>query len=174
MAQTGFTHSKPSIEAGGLHAAVDPLGTTNLADRIQAILSLTTQLMALITAETSMLKSRRGSSLRETEAEKRRLSALYAREMRSIRARPELLAGATPRQQEALRAASSAFRACVATHVRTLARIRAVSEAMVVAVGEELSLRQQPVTSYKRPGGPTLNKGSSMVSAPAFGFDHSV
>lgn len=173
MAQTGTTHSKPS-EAADLHAAVDPLGTTNLRDRIQAILSLTTQLTALITAETNMLKSRRGSSLRETEDEKRRLSALYAREMRAIKARPELLAGATPKQKEILRTASSAFRACIATHVRTLARVRAVTEAMVVAIGEELSLRQQPVTSYKRPGAPALNRSSSTLSAPAFGFDHSV
>lgn len=87
--------------------AVDPLGTTSVNERVNAILSLTHQLTGLITTETALLKSRRAAALRETEAEKSRLSGLYAREMRAIQMRPELLAGATVKQTEMLQAASA-------------------------------------------------------------------
>ena len=163
-----------TVETQELNPAIDPLGTTTVAERVQAILALTQQLTGLINAETALLKSRRGSALRESEEEKRRLSALYAREMRAIKARPELLAGATARQKEQLRTVASAFRACIATHVRTLARVRAVTEGMVVAIGEELSKRQNPQTSYKRPGDAAHAKSGAMPSAPAFGFDRNV
>ena len=154
--------------------AVDPLGTSTLEGRVNAILTLTRQLTDLITSENTLLRSRRAASLRETETEKTRLSSLYAREMRAIHARPELLAGINARQKEMLHSASVAFKACVVTHVRTLARIRAVSEGLVVAIGEELSRMHKPVTSYKGPNAATLNRGAVTAPSPAFGFDRSI
>lgn len=154
--------------------AVDPLGATNINDRVSAILSLTQQLTSLIAAETDLLKSRRAAALRETEAEKTRLSSLYAREMRAIQARPELLAGASSKQKEMLKAASGAFRACMVTHVRTLARIRAVSESLVVAIGEELSRLRKPMTSYNGPTVPAMKRAYPVPQSPAFGFDRSI
>lgn len=155
-------------------AAVDPLGTTSLDARVNAILSLTQQLTKLISSENALLKNRRASVLRESEAEKTRLSTLYAREMRAIDARPQLLAGITARQRDALRTASEAFRACVVTHVRAIARIRAVSEGLVVAIGEELNRRSKPVTSYKGPNQPAYNRAAASTPAQAFGFDRSI
>ncbi len=154
--------------------AVDPLGTATVDARVNAILSLTSQLTGLITLETALLKSRRAAALRETEAEKKRLSSLYAREMRAIKARPELLAGVNARQKDMLHSASVAFKACVVTHVRTLARIRAVSEGLVVAIGEELNRRRKPMTSYKGPNGPAMNRAAGASYSPAFGFDRSI
>ncbi|MEQ1889582.1 MAG: hypothetical protein ABL951_10445 [Alphaproteobacteria bacterium] len=153
---------------------VDPLGTTSVNERVNAILSLTHQLSSLITSETSLLKSRRAAALRETEAEKSRLSALYAREMRAIQMRPELLAGATGKQTEMLRAASVAFRACVVTHVRTLARIRSVSEGLIVAIGEELGRLRKPMTSYRGPSMTMIKSISAVPQTPVFGFDRSI
>ncbi|MDP1671348.1 MAG: hypothetical protein Q8L63_04585 [Alphaproteobacteria bacterium] len=160
----------PAQESG----AVDPLGTTTLDARVNAILSLTHQLTGLITSETTLLKTRRAATLRETETEKARLSSLYAREMRAIKARPELLAGISARQKKMLHAASVAFKACVVTHVRTLSRIRAVSESLVVAIGEELNRKHRPMTSYKGPNGPIMTRSSAASHSPAFGFDRSI
>lgn len=153
---------------------VDPLGTTSLNERIKAILKLTQELTRLITLETNLLKTRRAAALRETEAEKNRLSALYAREMRAIQMRPELLAGASAEQRAMLRDASTEFRECVVRHVRTLSRIRAVSEGLIVAIGEELDRMRKPITSYKRPGSPLTKKASVIPHSAAFGFDHSI
>lgn len=155
-------------------AAIDPLGTTSLDARVHAILSLTQQLTHLISSENDLLKTRRASVLRETEAEKTRLSTLYAREMRAIDARPELLTGLNARQKNALRTASEAFRACVVTHVRAIARIRAVSEGMLVAIGEELNRRRAPMTRYKGPNEPVYNRAAATMPAQAFGFDRSI
>lgn len=154
--------------------AVDPLGTTSLEERVNAILTLTRQLTNLITSENASLRTRRAACLRETETEKNRLSTLYAREMRAIHARPELLAGINTKQKEILHSASSAFKACVVTQVRTLARMRAVSEGLVVAIGEELSRMRSPVTHYKGPNASKLNKGPNTAHSPAFGFDRSI
>lgn len=155
-------------------SAVDPLGTTSLNARVDAILSLTQQITKLVSRETALLKTRRAAALRETEAEKTRLSNLYAREMRAIEARPELLAGITPKQKEALRQASETFRSCIVTHVRAIARIRAVSEGLVVAIGEELNRRLKPVTSYKGPDKAGYNRAGAGAHSPAFGFDRSI
>ncbi len=152
--------------------AVDPLGTTSLDDRVNAILTLTKQLTALINSETSLLKAHRASVLRETEAEKARLSSLYAREMRAIQARPELLKGISAKQKQTLHTASAAFKNCVVAHVRTLARIRSVSEGLVVAIGEELNRMRTPVTNYKGPNAAMFTKKAA--PAPAFGFDRSI
>jgi len=154
--------------------AVDPLGTTTLEARVNAILTLTRQLTNLITSENASLQARRATCLRETETEKTRLSSLYAREMRAIHARPELLAGINARQKEMLHSASVAFKACVVTQVRMLARIRAVSEGLVVAIGEELNRMRKPVTSYKGPNASRLNKGANTAHSSAFGFDRSI
>lgn len=155
-------------------AAVDPLGTAGLNERVQAILSLTGQLTSLITSETALLKTRRASGLRETEQEKTRLSTLYAREMRAIQARPELLAGISGKQKEMLHSASVAFRDCVVTHARTLSRIRAVSEGLIVAVGEELNRLRKPMTSYKGPAGPKMKNACPAPQSPALGYDRSI
>lgn len=153
---------------------VDPLGTASLNERVRAILNLTQELTRLLTLETNLLKTRRAAALRETEAEKNRLSALYAREMRAIQMRPELLAGASAEQKTMLKAASTEFRACVVKHVRTLSRIRAVSEGLVVAIGEELDRLRKPITSYKGPGSPMMRNATAIPQSAAFGFDRSI
>jgi len=154
--------------------SIDPLGTASVNERVRAILNLTRQLTDLILSETSLLKTRRAAALRETEAEKNRLSSLYAREMRAIQMRPELLAGASAEQKSMLKRASTEFRDCVVTHVRALARIRAVSEGLVVAIGEELDRMRKPVTSYKGPGGPRMKNTGAIPQSAAFGYDRSI
>lgn len=166
-----MSNTAPSIQET---VAVDPLGTSTLEARVNAILTLTRQLTDLINSENTLLRSRRAASLRETETEKTRLSSLYAREMRAIHARPELLAGINARQKEMLHSASVAFKACVVTQVRMLARIRAVSEGLVVAIGEELSRMRKPMISYKNPNAAMHNRGAATAHSPAFGFDRSI
>ncbi len=154
--------------------SIDPLGTTNVNERVRAILNLTRQLTDLILSETRLLKTRRAAALRETEAEKNRLSSLYAREMRAIQMRPELLAGASVEQKSMLKRVSTEFRASVVTQVRALARIRAVSEGLVVAIGEELDRMRTPMTSYKGPNGPRMKNTAAIPQSAAFGFDRSI
>lgn len=132
--------------------AADPLGAASITARVEAILTLTRQLTGLLVKEMGMLKSRRPSALRETESEKRRLSVLYAKEMRAIQMRPELLEGATSVQKARMREVSDAFKTCLAEHLRTLTRSRAVREAMIVAIGEEVNRMRQPSPGYHRSG----------------------
>ncbi|MFZ5915232.1 MAG: hypothetical protein ACOY17_13515 [Pseudomonadota bacterium] len=155
--------------------AADPLGTTSISSRVAAILALTQQLTGLLAKEIGMLKTRRPSALRETETEKRRLSMLYAQEMRAIQMRPELLAGATPEQKARLREVADAFKACLAEHIRALTRSRVVREAMIVAVGEELNRRRQPPANYQRSGnGPAKDVIANKPAVSAIAVDRSI
>lgn len=178
MPQTALAESgmpDPDMNTAPDMGTTDPLGATSVNGRIAAILTLTQQLTGLLVKEMAMLKTRRASALRETEPEKRRLSVLYAKEMRAIQMRPELLAGATPTQKARLREAAVAFKACLMEHIRVLARSRAVREAMIVAVGEELNRMRQPPSGYPRRANVTANSLSAgrPVSA-AIALDRSV
>lgn len=155
---------------------VDPLGTDNVADRIEMILQLTGELCGLIEAETTHLEHHRPSELSQSEAKKAQLSALYAREMRAISARPELLHGATSAQKQSLQESAENFRATVANHTRRLVHARVVTEALVVAVGEELNKRRNPATRYAKPYGKSgaLNSASMRPATIAFSHDRSI
>ncbi len=149
--------------------AFDPLGTSNLADRIEIILTLTSQLSELIEAETEQLRLHRPAMLRHTEEKKAQLSTLYARQMRAIQARPELLQGTTPAQKQALRTAAEKFQATVTNNARRLVRTNAVTKALIVAIGEELTKRRAPTTRYGASG-----HGKAGKSTLAFSHDRSI
>lgn len=155
---------------------IDPLGTDNLADRIENILQLTGELTALIELETSHLKQHRPSELSHSEMKKTKLSSLYAREMRAIGARPELLHGASAAQKKILRSTTEALHATVANHTRRLVQMRSVTEALVVAVGEELTKRRNPETRYARRYGQAgvLDSASARPATSAFSHDRSI
>lgn len=147
----------------------DPLGTSSLGDRVEIILTLTRQLSELIGEETEQLKARRPSNLRHTEERKFQLSTLYAREMRAIQARPQLLHGVSAAQKQALRTAAEKFQEAVTGHARRLVRTSAVTKALVVAIGEELTKRRQPATRYGASG-----SGKTTHSTMAFSHDRSI
>ena len=151
------------------HGAVDPLGTDNLAQRVEVILSLTSQLAALIELETAQLEQHRPSQLRHTEEKKAQLSTLYARQMRAIQTRPQLLLGMTEAQKQALRQTAEKFQGIVADNARRLVRASAVTKALVVAIGEELHIRRQPSARYGASG-----NGKAARATVAFSHDRSI
>ena len=150
----------------------DPLGATNPDDRVTQILALTEQLSTLLETENEFLKQRQMIKLTTNEAQKSKLSKLYALEMRAIAARPELLAGITDEQRASLRTAATGFRALTADHARRLARAKAVTEGLVKAIGDEVAKSRQPSKSYS-PAGHRKITGSYARPA-ALSLDQSV
>lgn len=133
-------------------AALDPLGASSIPERVGMILSLTSDLSDILKVETALIESHQAGKLRDTEEEKTRLSSLYAREMRAIHARPELLKGMTEAQTQDLRTTATDFAQALREHARALSRSRAVTEGLVKAIGEEVGRLRQPVTRYAAPG----------------------
>lgn len=139
-------------EDGQLAHGSDPLGATNSDERVTQILALTEQLSALLEMENEFLKQRQINKLTTKEAEKSKLSKLYALEMRAIAARPELLAGITNEQRTSLKTAATSFRALTADHARRLAHAKAVTEGLVKAIGDEVAKSHQPSKGYSPAG----------------------
>ena len=133
-------------------AALDPLGADSIPERVAMILSLTSDLSEILKTETTLIQSHQAGKLRDTEEEKARLSTLYAREMRAINERPELLQGMTDAQTRELRSTATDFAQALREHARALSRSRAVTEGLVKAIGEEVGRIRQPVTRYAAPG----------------------
>lgn len=150
----------------------DPLGATNLSDRVNQILALTGELSTLLEAENEILKQRQIASITANEAKKSKLSRLYAQEMRAIAARPELLAGITNQQRSALKTAAGKFRDLTADHARRLARAKAVTEGLVKAIGDEVAKTQQSSKGYRGPG--QMNATPAYSRPAALSLDQSV
>lgn len=152
MSQSPLTQPaspEPPVSETG---AVDPLGAGSTSERVEMIQLLTDDLSELLETETALIEAHQSSRLRETEEKKARLSGLYAREMRAISARPELLQGISATQKQGLHSAASTFDTILHKHARALSRSRAVTEGLVRAIGDEVARLRQPVTSYARPG----------------------
>lgn len=164
--------SKDSANLPFSPTGVDPLGTGNLTQRIHLILELTQELTGLIESETALLKKHRPSELRLTEVKKSKLSSLYAREMRAIQARPQLLQGATHEQKQSLHRAAEDFQAIMLTHTRRLVHTRAVTESLVIAIGEELSNRRSPATRYQPPHARKAATHHLNATPAAIAFSH--
>ena len=109
--------------------------------RIAGIIAVLNRLSEIVTQETA---------LSETNAEKERLAATYARELREIKANPSLIKSASDAEKEALKSAMTAFQEIMDEHARRLIVVKSVTESMVQAVAEEVHKRKNPVNGYGR------------------------
>lgn len=118
--------------------------------RIAGIIAVLNRLSEIVTQETALLRHRRPQALSETNAEKERLAATYARELREIKANPSLIKSASDAEKEALKSAMTAFQEIMDEHARRLIVVKSVTESMVQAVAEEVHKRKNPVNGYCR------------------------
>ena len=118
--------------------------------RIAGILALLNRLSEIVSGETALLRHRRPQALSETNAEKERLAATYAQELREIKANPVLIKSASDAEKEALKTAMAAFQEIMDDHARRLIIAKSVTESMVQAVAEEVHKRKNPVNGYGR------------------------
>ena len=139
--------SAQKIAAPSATAVSDDAGAGR---RIAGIIAVLNRLSEIVTQETALLQHRRPQALSETNAEKERLAATYARELREIKANPVLIKSASDAEKEALKSAMTAFQETMDEHARRLIVVKSVTESMVQAVAEEVHKRKNPVNGYGR------------------------
>ncbi|MCC6919530.1 MAG: hypothetical protein IT548_10020 [Alphaproteobacteria bacterium] len=133
-------------------------------ERIDLILDLTRRLSQLVEREIALIQAQEPHRLAEHEEERSRLSLLYAREMQSLRANPDVARRAEQSRLDSLRAETKAFNETLERHQRLIARMRHVTEGIVKAVADEAARQNAPRTSYGMSGYTNPGRGAAPLA----------
>jgi len=128
-------------------------------DRVEQLIILTEKLTEIILTEIGLLKERRPSELKPLEAEKTKLSKIYAREMALINQDRSLIADAKQELKLALKKATALFRDTLGEYTTMLSGARQVTEDMVHSIATEVAKKRKPVVAYGADS--TLKTGGS-------------
>ncbi len=107
-------------------------------ERVSMALTLMRQLRHVVARETEALRQMKLAPLADLQAEKTALAVAYEREVRDLRAIPEIFAALDMAQREAFAEASRELQATIAANVRALEAARRVVEGVVETIGESL------------------------------------
>jgi len=119
------------------------LAAESPADRVEQLIVLTERLTALIAAQAQAFEQHRPQDAAGAIEETTRLANLYRHESAKVRAKPELIAGATLAARARLTRATEAFDAVLARQARSLNAAKTVTEGLVRAIAEEVASQRQ-------------------------------
>ena len=125
-----------------------PLVAHNPTDRVEQLIMLTERLSSVIDKETQILAERRPRELEPLQAEKNKLAALYAQEIRAIAADRRMVEGVEPALTERLKTFTQSFEEKAATQKRVLDRARRVTEGAIKALADDVAKRRRPFAGY--------------------------
>jgi len=114
-------------------------------ERVSMALTLMRQLRNVVARETEALRQMKLAPLADLQAEKTALAVAYEREVRDLRASPEIFAALDLAQRETFAEGSRELQATIAANVRALEAARRVVEGVVKTISESLqSVQRQP------------------------------
>ena len=138
-------------------------------ERVSLAMTAMRQLQHVVTRETMALRQMKLEPLADLQAEKATLAVAYEREVRELRATPEIFAALELPLREAFAMASRELQTAIAANVRALEAARQVVEGVVQLLGQSLeSVRQRP--SYA-PAGRT---GQPVANAAPVAFNREI
>jgi hypothetical protein len=119
---------------------------------------VTTRLTEILSAEISLLKTRRPREIEQFQEEKSGLIRHYMRETAALK--PVINAPNAPAASDLqiIHNATRAFTDALQTHELILATKKQVTEGMLQAIGQEVARRNKPLESYRSTGvmGPAM------------------
>lgn len=125
-------------------------------DRVTLALTVMRQLQHVVARETEALRQMKLAPLADLQAEKAALAASYERDVRELRASPEIFAALDEPVRESLAAASRELQATIAANVRALEAARQVVQGVVHTLGKSMQTVQR--------GSSYASSGRSMAS----------
>jgi hypothetical protein len=124
------------------------LTASDSTGRMDQLVILTERLTALIAEQLRAFEAHRPHDAAINAEETARLANLYRHESLKVKADPSLLAGAPADLREKLVAATRAFDAVLARHGRAVEAAKTITEGLIRAIAEEVSLQRNAVASY--------------------------
>jgi ABC-type transporter Mla subunit MlaD len=124
------------------------------ADRAEQLITLSERLTALLDQETAAFNEHRPGLPRDLADEKTRLANNYRLELTRIAADRSLIAPAPVELRGQLEVATRTLQAAVKENARAVLKVKAVSEGLVKAIGDEIAKnRASPIGYGPRLGG---------------------
>ena len=112
-------------------------------DRVTLALTVMRQLQHVVARETEALRQMKLAPLADLQAEKAALATAYERDVRELRATPEIFAGLDAPARETFALASRELQATIAANVRALEAARRVVEGVVHMLGQSMETVQR-------------------------------
>ncbi len=118
------------------------------SERARQLIALTQRLSERLQRETAVLEAHRPQDLYDGIEETRQLSNMYRHESARIKADPSLLAGLSPSEKAALRAATEAFQTHLRRYELAVTSAKTITEGIIAAVAEDLNKRRSATATY--------------------------
>ena len=128
------------------------LSASSPAERMDQLIALTERLTALISEQLRAFEARRPQDATINADETARLANLYRHESLRVKGDASLLAGAPAEMHQRLVAATRSFDAVLARHGRAVEAAKIITEGLIRAIAEEVSLQRNAVAGYGAKG----------------------
>ena len=112
-------------------------------DRVSLALTVMRQLQHVVARETEALRQMKLAPLADLQAEKAALATAYERDVRALRAAPEIFASLDGPVRETFALASRELQATIAANVRALEAARQVVDGVVRTLGQSMETVQR-------------------------------
>lgn len=131
------------------------------SEQIERLLTMGERLMTAVEADIVALKSGRPQSMRTTEPEMQRLSALYGREAKAVA--NVSIKNAPPALRNRLLETTAKFRDLLQLHARMITRVRSASEGMIKAIADEVDRQSASSRTYSPPQSVYARPAQAMI-----------
>jgi hypothetical protein len=115
---------------------------------MEQLVALTDRLTALIAEQLRAFEAHRPQDAAINAEETAKLANLYRHESLRVKGDPSLLAGAPAHLREKLIVSTRAFDAVLARHGRAVEAAKTITEGLIRAIAEEVSVQRNAVASY--------------------------
>lgn len=137
-------------------------------DRVSLALTVMRQLQHVVARETEALRQMKLAPLADLQAEKAALAGAWEREVRALRAAPEVFAALEDPVREAFAQASRELQATIAANLRALDAARQVVDGVVRTLGQSMA------TVQHRPGYASGGRATASGAAAPVALDREI
>lgn len=133
------------------------------APRIERLIALAERLIVALESDIAELKNGRTATLKTSDPEVQKLTALYTREAQGFDLR--IAQSAPPTLRQRFLAITAKFREVLQLHARMIARVKNASEGIIRAIANEVERANAPTRTYgPRPGYKPQSSGAMLFN----------
>ncbi|MEM8799036.1 MAG: hypothetical protein AAGF15_03025 [Pseudomonadota bacterium] len=153
--------AKPTVR----QAAASNMSAAAIETEVDHFMTIVAALTRLLEQENELLHQKKPQALLDLAEEKSRLAAAYGQAHAKLREMKSELAKLAAGLKSKLSAAMRSFQQALETNQRLLARLRAVTEGLVRAIGDEVAKKTSVGQGYGRPVSAQAARGQPAVLA---------
>ena len=131
--------------------------------RVERLIALAERIIVALESDITELKNGRTATLKTTDPEIQKLTALYTREAQGFDLR--IAQSAPPTLRQRFVAITAKFREVLQLHARMIARVKNASEGIIRAIADEVERNNAPMRTYNpRPGYKPPSSGAMLFN----------